>query len=146
MSFILKALKKLEEEKAAQRIRPQDIQSAILTGESAATKGHRRYMKPMAILLVFIAGSGLTYFVLRQSPAPSAMAQHPATEKESRDPQPRQPQVTTLPPAAPLNPPEKTAAAEQTSVERSPAPPAKVLADPQPAPRTAATSPSHRDG
>ena len=66
MSFILKALKKVEQEQADRKAAPADLQSAILTGGEAPGSAPR-LTRWGGILLVFIAGSGLTYFFMQKS-------------------------------------------------------------------------------
>jgi general secretion pathway protein B len=63
MSFILKALKKLEEEKAARQSEPAEIGNAILTPDKRSYSEARAPVYRMVLIpLVFVAGVGMTYF------------------------------------------------------------------------------------
>ena len=59
MSFILKALKKVEQEKAARGSGPVDVHSALLQGASTSAHAAPRLANWGVVALVFIAGSGL---------------------------------------------------------------------------------------
>lgn len=65
MSFILKALKKVEQEQADRKAEPADLQRAILTGREAAGSAPR-LARWGVIILVFIAGSVLTYLFMQK--------------------------------------------------------------------------------
>jgi hypothetical protein len=63
VSFILKALQKLEEENAARQAEPAAIESAILA-PVASSAGPRRALKWLVIALVFLAGGAMTYLLI----------------------------------------------------------------------------------
>jgi hypothetical protein len=67
MSFILKALKKLEDEKAARDTGAIHIKSAILAHHSRPHSSPRKSAGWMLIVLVFLAGGIMTYFILRHT-------------------------------------------------------------------------------
>jgi len=67
MSFILKALKKVETEKAARGSGPVDVHSALLHGGGTSAQAAPRLARWGVIALVFIAGSGLTFFLMGKS-------------------------------------------------------------------------------
>jgi len=67
MSFILKALQKLEEEKAAQRVRPQDINRAILTAGQPAPRSFRAYLATAVVVALLLAGAGSAYLLQERS-------------------------------------------------------------------------------
>ena len=75
MSFILKALKKLEEEKAALRQSPRDINRAILAPEHASSPKHRTAVKLAAIFLVLVTGCGTAYIIFHHGPQVPSRAQ-----------------------------------------------------------------------
>lgn len=63
MSFILNALKKLEDEKAARDTGAINIKSAILAPHGYSHKSPRRSARWMLIVLVFLAGGIITYYI-----------------------------------------------------------------------------------
>jgi hypothetical protein len=65
MSFILKALKKVEQEQADRKAVQADLQSAILTGRETVRSTHR-LARWGGIILVFVAGSVLTYLFMQK--------------------------------------------------------------------------------
>ena len=77
MSFILKALKKLEEEKAAQQPSPRDINMAILSPERASSPKPLPAAKLAAIILVLVPGCGTAYILFRQDSLQPSSAQSP---------------------------------------------------------------------
>ena len=93
MSFILKALKKLEEEKAAQRVGRYDINSAILTPDRASGNTSRRRLTLAVIFLLFAAGSGGTYLLRHHVRAPLPPAKNAGMGDMSREIQASQPQA-----------------------------------------------------
>ncbi len=70
MSFILKALRKLEDEKAARKNGPVAIDSAILASDTNSPVLPRRSGKMMIAALVVMAGAIAGYIALRSSDAP----------------------------------------------------------------------------
>jgi hypothetical protein len=68
MSFILKALKKLENEKSARKTDPVEIDSAILAPDSSSYSSQRRGGKWTIIPLVLMAGAGIIFFFLQKTP------------------------------------------------------------------------------
>jgi hypothetical protein len=75
MSFILKALKKVEQQQAARGNGPVDVHSALLHGDGSSAQTAPRLARWGVIALVFIAGSGLTYFLMDKSSEPPLRAQ-----------------------------------------------------------------------
>jgi hypothetical protein len=67
MSFILKALKKLENEKSARKTAPVEIDSAILAPDSRSFSPPHSGGKWMIITLVLLAGAGAIYFFLHKT-------------------------------------------------------------------------------
>jgi len=98
MSFILKALKKVEEEKSARQVKPRDISSAILTAERTSGRTSRWPLTVGVILLLLIAGSGGAYFLLHQRSVPLSPTRNPVPGEASRTDQARPGLVT--PPAS----------------------------------------------
>ena len=68
MSFILKALKKLENEKSARKTAPVEIDSAILAPDSRSFSSPRRGGRWTIITLVLLAGAGTIYFFTHKTP------------------------------------------------------------------------------
>lgn len=66
MSFILKALKKLENEKSARKTARVEIDSAILAPDSSSFSSPRSGGKWMIITLVLLAGAGTIYFFMHK--------------------------------------------------------------------------------
>ncbi len=64
MSFILKALQKLEEENAARAAGPAAIESAILAPPAPTKAAPRRMLTWLVIVLVFLAGGAVTYLFI----------------------------------------------------------------------------------
>ena len=77
MSFILKALKKLEEEKAALQQSPRDINRAILAPEQTPLPGHRTAVKIAVMVLILVVGCGAAYIIFRHDPQIPFRAQSP---------------------------------------------------------------------
>lgn len=76
MSFILKALKKTENEKAARKNETAEINSALLAPDNRSYSLPRRMARWMIISLIFVAGGGMIYLFLRQPSPPLMQAQH----------------------------------------------------------------------
>lgn len=108
MSFILKALKKLENEKAARKTSPVEIDSAILAPDSRSFAPPRSGGKWIILTLALLAAAGgaLFYFTHKTTP--------PVMEARKTAPQPV-PAVLAVP-AAPAPLPAPTV---QPPVERS---------------------------
>jgi hypothetical protein len=105
MSFILKALKKLEEEKTALTREPVELNSALLTAD-AADAGFayrpRRTGRLLIVLLAFFSGIGATYFFARKPPHPVARSL-PAAVAQAPAPSPA-PQPSAVTPAEKTEP------------------------------------------
>ncbi|MBI5656110.1 MAG: general secretion pathway protein GspB [Geobacter sp.] len=107
MSSILKALQKLEQDKAARQTREPDISGAI-TRSSQRRKSQPRWLVPTVMLLVATVSILVTYAVMggfgssRQTPAPPAVADIPQERPQAAS----QP---LLAPQAPLSPSETAA-------------------------------------
>ncbi len=151
MSYILKALKKLEQEKAARRDSPPDIKSAILApGRPVA--GSLRMLLISAVILLVLCGCILAYVLLQRnphSPGASVLNSVPSVTPPARpDGQPRA--------ASPAPPPlqreaEQKAVEEGSSSTNIPAHPAVTLHSEEtppsfPTPRTAPASGPHPEG
>jgi len=80
MSFILKALKKTENEKAARKNETVEINSVLLATDNRSYSSPRRMARWMIISMVFVAGGVAIYFFMRQ-PSPPLMQ---AREKDLR--------------------------------------------------------------
>lgn len=78
MSSILKALKKLEDEKAAHQPDTLKIDSDILRGES--TRRHSTTGLILAALLLFTGGSIATYLYMKKDPSPPVESSKKPTE------------------------------------------------------------------
>ncbi len=74
MSFILKALKKTENEKAARKNETAGINSALLATDNRSYSSPRRMAIWMIISLVFVAGGGTIYLLMRQTSPPPMQA------------------------------------------------------------------------
>jgi hypothetical protein len=111
MSYILKALKKLEEEKVALRTKTHDINCALLAADRKPTKPARTPCIVAILALALIAGSGSVYFLLRHTPPSTLRTQDPAAEATSRDKQSLQLQAPPPLPAGSASEPEKKPAA-----------------------------------
>ena len=68
MSFILKALKKLEDEKSARKTAPVEIDSAILAPDSSSFSSPRRGGRWTIISLVLLAGAASIFFFMDKTP------------------------------------------------------------------------------
>jgi hypothetical protein len=89
MSFILKALKKLEEEKTVRRPGPHDINSALLAPDRApSARISRKPLMLTAMLLVLAAGCGTTWLLLRHYPVSPAPGNSSLSGVSSRADQP----------------------------------------------------------
>ena len=131
MSFILKALKKLEDEKAARQVQPHDINNAILTADRASSKTSRTPLKAGLIFLALVAGSGTAYVLLRQKPVPLPPAQSSIPGEASREDRAIRPQPPApgqpMPPAA-----TETKVAAERAADVHPAHPLAVEKAPDP--------------
>ncbi len=138
MSFILKALKKLEEEKTARRSGPHDINSALLTPDRASSpRISRKTLKLTAMLLVFVAGCGITYLLLRHDPASPTPARSSLPGEAPRADQADRPLTNPPLPAAATPTPGGNASAEQGDAGNNsalPAPGEKISAGEAPLP------------
>jgi hypothetical protein len=97
MSFILKALKKLENEKAASRPAPVEIDSAILAPDRSSFSSPRRRVGWTIIPLALLTGTCIIYFVAYKTPPP-------VTEGRKMVPQ-AAPTAQTPPPGQVIEPP-----------------------------------------
>jgi general secretion pathway protein B len=88
MSFILKALKKLENEKASREPGKVEINSAILAPDRRSLSSSRNYPKRLVIALLIVAVSGASLYFMRKEPPP--VVQQPAKEAQ---PEPAPPAV-----------------------------------------------------
>ncbi len=98
MSFILKALKKLEDEKAARKGGEVDLPGALLRADAAPAQG--RPVRWWLIIIVFAAGSGLTALLVQHRPGASTASRiespPPAVSPPSEAPTPPAPQPAVV--------------------------------------------------
>jgi len=120
MSYILKALKKLEDEKAARQARPHDINSAILASDRKPGKTASKPAIAAIVALVLAVGGGTFYYLQKQGPKTKASPQDAATEKgaEVKQAQPTSPLATTLT----SDPDKKPAPGQPEAGQNMPAP------------------------
>jgi len=120
MSFILKALKKLEEEKAARQQEPPEIGNAILAPDKRSFSAPRASVNRMLIIpLVFVAGVGITYFFTHETAPPVGQT----GKKDARRAPPSQaaPAAPELPRAERAEPNgTRVSQPENTMIERTP--------------------------
>lgn len=147
MSFILKALKKVEEEKAARQRGEANLNSAILSGGDRGVKGATRLVRWGVVALVFLAGSSLTYLLMQRMPAAGIRTDSgtagshdsaaPAITSSSTPPRPAAPAMGH-PPVAPDTPPAGPQGAVTTrEANPEPSPPRTIVAAPEPSPKPA---------
>jgi hypothetical protein len=144
MSSILKALKKVEEEKAARLSGQVEISRAILSDKTSG--GGRRFPMPAVasalILIILLAGAGVTLW--RSSPPrPSASPRANAPRQPAQPPT----EATTPPAASPSRPASPASAAVVTRKPAagqppSPLPTTREQALTQPLRQTPTTPPS----
>lgn len=125
MSFILKALQKLEAEKNARHAAPVELENALLTPDTRSPVAPRRAARWLAVPLVFAAGVGLTFLVMHAKSSPPRTSQARAV--------PSAPVTPAVPP--PLPRPEEPAqsavpAAPQTVLNEHTSPPKKSQGKP----------------
>ena len=94
MSFILKALKKLENEKAVREKRKVEINSAILTPDRRSTSSSRNSLKLPVIALLLVVVGGTSLFFMQRTP--SHVVQPPVKVAQS-DPLPQPVPVADTP-------------------------------------------------
>ena len=116
MSFILKALKKLENEKSARKTAPVEIDSAILAPDSRSFSSPRSGGKWMIITLVLLAGAGAIYFFMHKTSSS-------VTEVRKVAPQPA-PAAPTAPLAQTIQQPVERPAQEGARIDTPVAQPA----------------------
>jgi hypothetical protein len=68
MSFILKALKKLENEKVARKAAPVEINSAILAPDSGSSSSRGGKWLIISLVLIACAGAGTMFFFIHKIP------------------------------------------------------------------------------
>jgi hypothetical protein len=133
MSFILKALQKLEEEKAAQRARPQDINRAILTAAHPVPRSSRISLAMTIIGALVLAGGSSAYLLLR-GPEPGRKLMVAGLPEESRSATPRAAAMSVTPPGqtaapeAPTGPALTTTKTPETTLPAKKKPHAEVSA------------------
>ncbi len=105
MSFILKALQKIEEENAARSAEPPAMENAILSPHTRPEAAKRRTLKWLAILLVFLAGGAMAYLVMPKGTFPSVSRKHMAVSPSiPAMPAPSASQVAPTTPSIPVIP------------------------------------------
>jgi len=86
MSFILKALKKLENEKASREMRKVEINSAILAPDRRSFSSSRKSLKLPIIALLLVVVGGTSLFFMRRTPSPVV---HAPVKEAQPEPLPR---------------------------------------------------------
>jgi general secretion pathway protein B len=99
MSFILKALQKVEEEKSARRSKPQDINRAILTAGTPPPMASRILPVSAVAALIALAVGSLAYLFWPTDPGPLRQAAPTRPPRESRADAPRLPSTDPSQPA-----------------------------------------------
>ncbi|SNB46102.1 general secretion pathway protein GspB [Geobacter sp. DSM 9736] len=117
MSSILKALKKLEQEKSTRKPHMPDLAGAVLKGERPA--GPRRWLIPVAMSMVAVAAAAVTYFVMKHIPAPLTQPATIAVAVPSAAPSPEAAGVLHAVPA----PPDKSLAVPPLPAKSEKVPP-----------------------
>jgi len=128
MSFIIKALKKLEEENAGRTNAPVSLDSAILAPDRRSSSPRSRRAVWAVIPLVFVAGAGISWFFLHKTVPPS----------RSREAENAKAPVVVPAPAPPV-------AAVSAQPVALPSPAAPSAAAPLPQAPVAAKAPVRRD-
>lgn len=138
MSFILKALKKLEDEKAARKGGEVDLPGALLRADARPAHGRVQPVRWWIFIIVFAAGSGLTALLVQSRPRTSeAVRAEPPPPAVSATPQaqtppPRQTAATeTAPPVAAAPPPDDQAHSETSVAHRRQVPVKRRSAAPE---------------
>jgi hypothetical protein len=123
MSFILKALKKLENEKASREMGKVEINSAILAPDRRSLSSSRNSPKRLVIALLIVAVSGTSLYFMKKAPSP--VVQAPAKEAQ-HEPAPRAVPVAATPvhgekpaPASPAPSPAVKAQEEPSRLMRA---------------------------
>jgi general secretion pathway protein B len=98
MSFILKALQKVEEEKAARRAGPQEISRAILAAGAPSPRTSRVLPAVAAVVLLVFAGGGLAYLLVQRGAEPARKPEPAPLTRESLAAVPRLPPADASPP------------------------------------------------
>ena len=133
MSFILKALKKLENEKASREPGKVEINSAILAPDRRSLSSSRNYPKRLLIALLIVAVSGTSLYLMKREP--STVVQQPA--KEARpDPSPRAVPVAATPVHGEKPAPAAPAPSPAVKAQEEPSRPGRALREnpPEPSP------------
>ncbi len=136
MSFILKALKKLENEKAARKAAPVEISSALLAPDKGHLFSPRKKGRWAVVTLLFIVCAGALYHFMH-----GGVAQVSDARKAGPPPIPASP--AALPVQAPAAPPQAGAPAAQVPAlpALAAAPPIQTPAPPPRIPAPAAEVP-----
>ncbi len=130
MSFILKALNKLENETATRKAAPVEISSALLTPDKGYLFAPRKKGRWAVVTLLFIACAGGLYYFVHRGAAPVTEARKAVT-----------PPVTVAPAALPAKAPAAPAQASAPAPQ-VPALPAQAAAPPIQAPAPPPRSPA----
>jgi general secretion pathway protein B len=129
MSFILKALKKLENEKASREPGTVEINSAILAPDRRSLSSPRNSSKRLAIALLIVALSGASLYFMKREPSP--VVHGPA--KETRpEPGPRAVPVTATTVHVEKAAPAAPALAPAVKAREEPSRPGRALRETSP--------------
>jgi hypothetical protein len=110
MSFILKALKKLENEKVARKAAPVEINSAILAPDGDSSPGRGGVWLIVPLVLIVVAGAGTVFYFTHRKPSTVSEVQN-AEPKPASAVQP----VSSLPTIQPqVDKPSKNSASINT--------------------------------
>jgi len=136
MSFILKALKKVEEEKKAHHEGPVDLNSAILRSGGAPVPSAPRLARWGVIALVFTTGCGLTYVLVQKGSGPAAEIPRQTASLASPPPVPSKPPPAEAIPSQPAAPTDPLSVTRRANASVTPSGPAEA------SPRTGRKTPA----
>ncbi|HEX9078868.1 MAG TPA: hypothetical protein VF795_04730 [Desulfuromonadaceae bacterium] len=127
MSFILKALKKLEDEKTVRTGQPVEINSAILASDGGVSLRPRRKWGWVTVPLALLACAALAYLFMHKSP--QRIAEQRKYESPPAQAAPARPPVppAAAAPAAPPSPPADAGREPVREMARSAAVPREPL-------------------
>jgi len=129
MSFILKALKKLENEKASREPRKVEINSAILAPDRRSLSSSRNSPKRLLIALLIVAVSGASLYFMKRAPSP--VVQQPAKEAQP-EPAPRAVPVAATPVHGEKRAPAAPAPSPAVKEQEEPSRPGRALREKSP--------------
>jgi hypothetical protein len=95
MSFILKALRKLENERVSREMGKVEINSAILAPDRRSLSSSSNSPRRLIIAVLIVALSGTSLYFMKRGPSPSV--QQPVREVQKTEPLPRSVPVAAAP-------------------------------------------------